>query len=512
MKSSICFLLYFFATSLQDADGYCYGSTKYATTSLLTLSRLYYSNNEYCTFYIQPSAYYSSSSYYLEIKWISFNVEGNLPTCEDYVEVYLTSSYKSIGKYCSDNMVDTKPFNMYSHDGYAKIVFKSDSARTRSGFSLTYQLKSKSGSPMGGYPSSTCYYSDSSAAATFYSSGWPNSYYESSTPCWRRYYAGNNPVRVAVMDVSLYRTSSVYCYTTDSYFEVKASSSMYSSSSYISLYATSVSEKICGTKSPTLYTARKSYVYLLFNRPRRYYSYRGVMVGYMAYRESSSSSSSSAGVAIGAVVGSIIGFLVIAAIVYACYRAGRSKRPSPVAQTSQPQDNAVVVANTATSNVVFQQSQPAVIYQGGAYPAASMQPITYQMPPPQYATGMNPSAQQMPPPQYVTGMDPNFPQMPPPQYASGMSPTAQQMHPPQYAAGIDPNAQQMPPPQHASSMSPTAQQMHPPQYATGIDPNAPQMPPPQHASGMSPAAQQMHPPQYATGIDPNAKQMPQPQL
>eukprot|EP00795_Rhopilema_esculentum_P015827 gene15827-7146_t len=126
-------------------------------------------------------------------------------------------------------------------------------------------------------------YSDSSAAATFYSSGWPYSYYASSTPCWRRYYAGNNPVRVAVMDVSLYRTSSVYCYTTDSYFEVKASSTVYTTSSSITSYATTVSGRICGIKTPTVYTAKNKYVYLLLNRPHTFSGYRGVIVGYMAY-------------------------------------------------------------------------------------------------------------------------------------------------------------------------------------------------------------------------------------
>ncbi|XP_065054811.1 fibulin-2-like [Rhopilema esculentum] len=283
MKFYSIFYVHLFAIFLHKANGVCYSSTKYATTSLQTLSRTYYSNNELCTTYIRPSSSYPSSSYYLEIKWTRLSVQGSLPSCTDYVEVFLTRLYKSIGRYCSDNMIDTKPFNMYSYDGYANIVFRSDSSITRTGFSLTYQLKSKSSSRMGGSATSSCYYSDSSAAATFYSSGWPYSYYASSTPCWRRYYAGNNPVRVAVMDVSLYRTSSVYCYTTDSYFEVKASSTVYTTSSSITSYATTVSGRICGIKTPTVYTAKNKYVYLLLNRPHTFSGYRGVIVGYMAY-------------------------------------------------------------------------------------------------------------------------------------------------------------------------------------------------------------------------------------
>ena len=64
-------------------------------------------------------------------------------------------------------------------------------------------------------------YSDSSAAASFYSSGWPYRYYASSSPCWRTYYAGSKAVRVAVMDVSLYRRSYSYCYTTDPHFDIR---------------------------------------------------------------------------------------------------------------------------------------------------------------------------------------------------------------------------------------------------------------------------------------------------
>ncbi|XP_065054809.1 uncharacterized protein LOC135683476 [Rhopilema esculentum] len=282
-QSSVVLLWHVLAILLKNASGVCYNSTNYATTYLQTLSRFNYSNDEYCSFDIKPASFNSSSSYYLEIEWISFNIEGKLPSCDDYVEAFFTRSFKSIGRYCSDNMVDTQPFNMYSHDGYAKIVFKSDSARTRSGFSLTYQLKSKSGSPMDGYPSSTCYISDLSEAATLYSSGWPYGYYASSSPCWRTYYAGSKAVRVAVMDISLYRQSSVLCFTNDSYFQVLESSLHFSTSSDIKSYASSVSGLICGTLFPTVYTATGNYVYMYINRPQTSTGYRGIMAGYMAY-------------------------------------------------------------------------------------------------------------------------------------------------------------------------------------------------------------------------------------
>ncbi|XP_065054873.1 cubilin-like isoform X3 [Rhopilema esculentum] len=281
MNLSLVLLWHVLSIWFENASGVCYGSTNNATTSLQTLAMTNYSNNEYCVFYIQPSSSYSSSSYYLEIEWKSFDIEGKLPSCKDYVEVFLTSSYGSIGRYCSDNMIDTTPFNMYSHDGYAKIVFKSDSATTRSGFSLTYQLKSKSGSPMGGYPSSTCYHSDNSAAATFFNSGWPNGYYSSDSPCLRDYFADTNAMRIAVMDLSLYGGSSFYCDTRDSYFQVIALPRPITSLSQ----ASTVNGRLCGTKTPTVYTAENNYVYLYFNRPQNSTGYRGIMAGYLAYTE-----------------------------------------------------------------------------------------------------------------------------------------------------------------------------------------------------------------------------------
>ncbi|XP_065054869.1 uncharacterized protein LOC135683523 isoform X3 [Rhopilema esculentum] len=195
------------------------------------------------------------------------------------------NAYKSIGKYCSDNMVANRPFDMYSHDGYAKIVFESDSWITRPGFSLTYQLKSKSGFGLGSNADSSCYYSDASAAAIFYSSGWPYGYYASSTPCLRTYYVGANTLRVAVMDVSLYKRPLPYCNTTDSQFQIRASSRRFTTLSQFLSGATAVSGRICGTNTPTIYTAKNNYVYLYFNRPQPSTGYRGIMVGYIAYRE-----------------------------------------------------------------------------------------------------------------------------------------------------------------------------------------------------------------------------------
>ncbi|XP_065054992.1 cubilin-like [Rhopilema esculentum] len=265
----------------KSVDGYCSGGTKTASTYSNTLSHLYYSNNEDCTFYINPQ---HSTGYYLEIKWVSFSVEGSLPSCSnDSVEVYLTSSYNSIGKFCSSNMRSIKPFTMYSNDGYAKIRFKSDGSNTRTGFSLTYQLKSKSSYPLGGSLSSTCY-DTSGRAGVFYTAGWPIRYFSGgSNHCYMRYYVGRNSLKVVVMDLDIFSPS--YCYSYSPYFQVKGSNSRHFGKNPITILTTAVSTKLCGTQSPRSYTTDYNYVYLFFNKPTATTVGRGFVVGYVEYGE-----------------------------------------------------------------------------------------------------------------------------------------------------------------------------------------------------------------------------------
>ena len=90
MKLSIAFMWLLLAVLFRNADGLCYSSTKYALPFLRAISNVHYTNNEHCIIYIRPSGAYSSTNYYLEIKWTSFDIEGNMPNCKDYVEVFLT--------------------------------------------------------------------------------------------------------------------------------------------------------------------------------------------------------------------------------------------------------------------------------------------------------------------------------------------------------------------------------------------------------------------------------------
>eukprot|EP00794_Sanderia_malayensis_P010762 gene10762-11912_t len=122
-------------------NGACTSMTLMATTSYKYYTLNGYLNNNYCNLYFQPSSSYSSSSYFLEIYWYGsspqFDVKGTMPGCtNDYVQAYLTSSYKSIGRYCSNNIGNYKPSYMFSHDGKAKMRFYSDSSITGTGFKV----------------------------------------------------------------------------------------------------------------------------------------------------------------------------------------------------------------------------------------------------------------------------------------------------------------------------------------------------------------------------------------
>ena len=87
MKSISLLVLLLIAAEVQSS---CYSTSRYyATTVLRAVQYYYYSNNDNCVIYIIPDTLYRSG-YYLELKWTTFDIEGRLPTCIDYVEVFLT--------------------------------------------------------------------------------------------------------------------------------------------------------------------------------------------------------------------------------------------------------------------------------------------------------------------------------------------------------------------------------------------------------------------------------------
>ena len=102
-----------------------------------------YANNQDCQLDIKVS-----SGYAVKLTWYKFDVKGDMPNCyDDYVEIYIGCSRRSIGKYCSDNSY--KPHDIYSPDNCLRIKFKSDSSGSGRGFLASYFRISKSFSGKG---------------------------------------------------------------------------------------------------------------------------------------------------------------------------------------------------------------------------------------------------------------------------------------------------------------------------------------------------------------------------
>ena len=135
----MCILLFFAAS----CDKTFYGSSGEITSPDYD-SRTNYEDNQNCQFDIRVS-----SGYAVKLTWSYFDVKGDMPNCyDDYVEIYIGCSRKSIGRYCSDNSY--KPHDIYSPDSCLRIKFRSDGSGSGKGFSAQYSRMSKSF--LGKYP------------------------------------------------------------------------------------------------------------------------------------------------------------------------------------------------------------------------------------------------------------------------------------------------------------------------------------------------------------------------
>ena len=75
--------------TLQQVRSKCLSSTFVATTNTQSVDYHHYSDNDNCIVNIIPNAIYQRG-FYLEITWTRFHIEGDMPKCKDYVEVFLT--------------------------------------------------------------------------------------------------------------------------------------------------------------------------------------------------------------------------------------------------------------------------------------------------------------------------------------------------------------------------------------------------------------------------------------
>jgi len=249
-----------------------------------------YVNNENCVLSIRPVEGFRIG-YYLVIKWTSFEVEGTLPSCKDYVEVLLTRKQKSIGKYCSGSCTSSVMFDMYSSDGYAAIRFKSDGTVTKGGFRFTYQLKSINSQYIGGYGNRSCVTNiESQYSGIFYGSGWPKAY--TAEICYHAIILPpGKAVRIALMDLDL-RDNNLDCNDDkNDYFCIKGSNDLLETLQSVLNKSNNETRKYCGTKEPQLFYPTYKYVYLVLNTPIGSYPHspnRGFMMGYVIYDKNNS--------------------------------------------------------------------------------------------------------------------------------------------------------------------------------------------------------------------------------
>eukprot|EP00112_Aurelia_sp_Birch-Aquarium-sp1_P022896 Seg661.1 transcript_id=Seg661.1/GoldUCD/mRNA.D3Y31 product=Cubilin protein_id=Seg661.1/GoldUCD/D3Y31 len=275
-------------SSFGRCNGKCTSGTFDATTSVSFVTNENYGNDEDCTISIRPSAMHSSG-YYLAIKWLVFEVEGEMPECEhDFVEVTLTRSSVSIGKFCSDNLVSTMPFDIYSADGHAQIKFKSDSSVTHAGFKFLYQLKSKPLVPSdsslnicGNKPPA-----ENMKSGIMYYNGWPvGNQVAPWTFCSQQIDTGlHSETKIVMMDLDLKGSTSSQCNSSQPNVEILQSSKPYSKRSDMLNFATSISGPMCGKLEPKVYTATERYIYIHFNRANAsLIANRGFVIGFLSY-------------------------------------------------------------------------------------------------------------------------------------------------------------------------------------------------------------------------------------
>ncbi|CAH3028314.1 unnamed protein product [Porites evermanni] len=379
--------MYFFV--LASCDKTFFGSLG-TITSPNYWSRSNYANNQNCQFDIRVS-----SGYAIKLTWTTFDVKGNMPNCyDDYVEIYIGCSRKSIGKYCSDNSY--KPHDIYSPDNCLRIKFKSDSSGSGKGFAASYFSISKSFS---GSCSSEYY------PTTFYanygivsSKNWPQNYPSYQDCYWKIDVGDDKKIKIAFMDFDLEDDSGCG----DDKLKVKGGGSY---DSYDS--SNTVKNSMCGSKGPFYFTSSYDQIWIRFKSDSRTQD-RGFVAGYVLYKDSTSDSSDSdsstsslPGIITGIIVALIVGCCIFFVFVYRRKRAMRQRQHMMMTQVQMPPPQAGVHHPPPPSQPGYGPPPP-VGY--GAPPPAGAAPAPGYAPPPYSQVVAAPYPQQgktgqYPPPQ-----------------------------------------------------------------------------------------------------------------
>ncbi|XP_065053303.1 uncharacterized protein LOC135682365 isoform X2 [Rhopilema esculentum] len=188
----------------------------------------------------------------------------------------MSRSGNNIGKFCSNNALD-KPFDMYSHDGTAKVNFKSDNYTTGNGFSFQYRLRNKTADPLVGSSNKCNYFGDMSTV--YFSNKWPSEYSEVHYCRLRQEMIEQQNLRISIMDIDFHSTK-----TCQEYIEVRESETKYSDYWKIKRFTSGVSGKLCRQKPHQFYIAKRKYVYFMIENLIGNSSHRGYLIGYKIYK------------------------------------------------------------------------------------------------------------------------------------------------------------------------------------------------------------------------------------
>lgn len=336
-------------------------SPSYSTSST-------YANNLYCTYDIRVG---SGSG--IKLKWLSFDIEGEMPNCnDDYVEIFIGCRRSSIGRYCSGN--GYKPFDVYSSDNCLRLRFKSNSSGAGKGFQASYTSVSLgSSSGVGG---STCFSTKtlSSTSGVISSPNWPRDYPSLKDCYWKIEVGRNRGIKIAFMDFELERDSGC----DDDKVKVKGGDD---SDSYDQ--SKTIRDSACGEKSPFDFTSSKERIWIRF-KSDSFKSGRGFVAGYVMYK-SSDDSNSLGGVVVGILVPLVFVFFCAGCIYYRCVRQRRLARAQ--------QHTAVAYVEAPPQQVTINHPPPAP--QPGYGPPP---PQTGHYPPPQPGYAPPPQPGYAPPP------------------------------------------------------------------------------------------------------------------
>lgn len=374
MNQTSRFLQLIAALSFLEVAGSCgkiFTSSSGTVTSPAQERTSSYSNNLLCDYDIKVSGDA------VRLQWLRFDIKGEMPSCaEDYVEIFVKCSRRSIGRYCSNNLqsLNDKLFDVYSPDQCLRLRFRSDSSTIGKGFEAYYSTISYSQGtrslPDDCSDTETVYPS----AGVISSPSWPNLSPSVRDCYWKIEVGSGNAIKIAIMDFDI--EYEIGC--EDNKVKIKGGDDDETYDSSLTIRTS-----MCGSVDPFSFSSSKKRIWIRF-KSDAFKTYRGFVAGYVIYDESSGSSVSSSSTA-GAVAGTLITVAIIVLFIFYVYRYRRrlamlQQQATRTAALRNGQAQATTTQVNVSSQAVVHHPPPVAIPGYGAPPGAS-----YSNPPPGYA-------------------------------------------------------------------------------------------------------------------------------